>query len=57
VDVDRHLIAYDVGRTINPMLIEEQVVGGLAQGLGVALFEETFYTEEGRLFFGPSPTS
>jgi carbon-monoxide dehydrogenase large subunit/6-hydroxypseudooxynicotine dehydrogenase subunit gamma len=34
VTVERYLIAYDVGRAVNPMLVEGQLVGGLAQGLG-----------------------
>src|SRR5262249_52641087 len=34
VKVERYCIAYDVGRAVNPMLIEGQLVGGFAQGLG-----------------------
>ncbi|HEV2468602.1 MAG TPA: molybdopterin cofactor-binding domain-containing protein [Candidatus Sulfotelmatobacter sp.] len=34
--------AHDVGRAINPMLIEGQIEGGVAQGLGMALMEEFF---------------
>ena len=37
VAVEKYLIAYDVGRAVNPMLVEGQLVGGLAQGLGGAL--------------------
>jgi CO/xanthine dehydrogenase Mo-binding subunit len=47
VDVERYLIAYDVGRAVNPMLIEGQLVGGFAQGLGGALFEEFCYDDRG----------
>jgi len=47
VRVERYLIGYDVGRAVNPMLIEGQLVGGLAQGLGGALFEEFTYDEDG----------
>jgi carbon-monoxide dehydrogenase large subunit/6-hydroxypseudooxynicotine dehydrogenase subunit gamma len=47
VTVERYLIAYDVGRAVNPMLIEGQLVGGLAQGLGGALAEEFRYDERG----------
>ena len=36
----RYVAAHDVGRAINPMLIEGQVAGGIAQGLGMALMEE-----------------
>ncbi|MBV9686582.1 MAG: xanthine dehydrogenase family protein, partial [Alphaproteobacteria bacterium] len=40
VTVERFLVAYDVGRSINPMLVEGQLIGGFAQGLGGALYEE-----------------
>jgi carbon-monoxide dehydrogenase large subunit len=47
VDVERYLIGYDVGRAVNPMLIDGQLVGGFAQGLGGALFEEFCYDDRG----------
>ena len=47
VRVERYLIAYDVGRAVNPMLVEGQLVGGFAQGLGGALAEEFRYDERG----------
>ena len=34
VKIERFLVAYDVGRAVNPMMIEGQIVGGFAQGLG-----------------------
>jgi aerobic carbon-monoxide dehydrogenase large subunit len=48
VRVERYLVANDVGRAINPMLVEGQIVGGFAQGLGGALFEEFRYDEAGQ---------
>ncbi|MEE8438816.1 MAG: xanthine dehydrogenase family protein molybdopterin-binding subunit [Micropepsaceae bacterium] len=48
VKVERYLIAYDVGRAVNPKLVEGQIVGGFAQGLGGALFEEFLYNEQGQ---------
>ncbi|CAH1651017.1 MULTISPECIES: xanthine dehydrogenase family protein molybdopterin-binding subunit [unclassified Chelatococcus] len=48
VQVERYLVAYDVGRAINPMLIEGQIVGAAAQGIGGALLEEFVYSEEGQ---------
>jgi aldehyde oxidoreductase len=36
----RIVAAHDVGRAINPLLVEGQVHGGIAQGLGMALMEE-----------------
>ena len=47
VSVERYLVAYDIGRAVNPMLVEGQIVGGLVQGLGGALFEEFLYDERG----------
>jgi carbon-monoxide dehydrogenase large subunit/6-hydroxypseudooxynicotine dehydrogenase subunit gamma len=48
IDILKYLIAYDVGRAINPMLVEGQLVGGFAQGLGGALLEESSYSAEGQ---------
>jgi carbon-monoxide dehydrogenase large subunit/6-hydroxypseudooxynicotine dehydrogenase subunit gamma len=48
VDVERYLIAYDVGRAVNPLLVEGQLAGGLAQGLGGALLEEFEYDSSGQ---------
>jgi aerobic carbon-monoxide dehydrogenase large subunit len=47
VRVERYGIAYDIGRAINPALVHGQIVGGYAQGLGGALFEEFTYSEHG----------
>jgi carbon-monoxide dehydrogenase large subunit len=47
VEIERYLVSYDVGRAINPMMIEGQIVGGAAQGIGGALFEEFAYDERG----------
>jgi len=47
VAIERYLLAYDVGRAVNPMLIEGQLAGGFAQGVGGALLEEFLYDERG----------
>jgi aerobic carbon-monoxide dehydrogenase large subunit len=47
VTVERVLAAYDVGRAINPMLVEGQLVGGVVQGIGGALYEEFLFDERG----------
>ena len=47
VTVERYLVAYDIGRAVNPMLVEGQIAGGFAQGLGGALLEEFRYDERG----------
>ncbi len=43
-----YLVTEDVGRKINPMIIEGQMAGGLAQGIGGALLEEFVYDENGQ---------
>jgi carbon-monoxide dehydrogenase large subunit/6-hydroxypseudooxynicotine dehydrogenase subunit gamma len=47
VTIERYWIAYDIGRAINPALVRGQIVGGYAQGVGGALFEEFTYSERG----------
>ena len=42
-------VADDVGRVINPMIVEGQIHGGLAQGIGQALLENCVYDESGQL--------
>ena len=48
VKVLRYLVAYEVGRAVNPALVEDQLRGGVAQGVGGALFEEFAYDENGQ---------
>ncbi len=45
----RYVTVDDCGRVINPMIVEGQVHGGIAQGVGQALFERTVYDELGNL--------
>jgi CO/xanthine dehydrogenase Mo-binding subunit len=40
-------VAYDIGKAVNPMLVEGQLVGGVVQGLGGALLEEFLYDSRG----------
>lgn len=47
VAVERYLVAYDIGKAVNPMLVEGQIVGGVAQGIGGALYEEFTYDDRG----------
>jgi CO/xanthine dehydrogenase Mo-binding subunit len=49
VVVLRHVVAQDVGRALNPALVEGQMRGGVAQGVGWALYEELAHDEHGRL--------
>lgn len=48
VSVERFVIAYDIGRAVNPMLVDGQLVGAAAQGIGGALYEEFVYDETGQ---------
>lgn len=48
----RHLVVHDCGRMLNPLLVAEQIRGGVVQGLGGALYEELVYDAEGRLQTG-----
>jgi len=47
IAVERYLVGYDIGKAVNPMLVEGQITGGVAQGLGGALFEEFLYDAQG----------
>jgi aerobic carbon-monoxide dehydrogenase large subunit len=47
VAIERYLVAYDIGRAVNPMLVEGQIAGGVAQGIGGALYEDFCYDERG----------
>jgi len=56
VDIDtgfvkllRHWVVEDCGTIINPQLVDEQIRGGVVQGLGAALFEKCIYDERGQL--------
>ncbi len=48
----KHWCVEDCGTVINPMLVDEQIRGGIVQGIGAALFEECLYDAEGQLLNG-----
>jgi CO/xanthine dehydrogenase Mo-binding subunit len=52
VDVLRYLVVHDCGRVVNPRIVEAQVAGGVAQGIGGALLEELVYDDAGQLLTG-----
>src|SRR5699024_1762856 len=52
IDIQRYLAVDDVGRVINPLLADGQVHGGIAQGVGQALWEGISYSETGQLQSG-----
>lgn len=47
-----YVVAQDVGRALNPALVEGQMRGGATQGIGWALFEELVYDDQGQLLTG-----
>jgi len=47
VTIERYVMAYDIGKAVNPKLVEGQIAGGLAQGIGGALLEEFLYDDAG----------
>lgn len=49
VRVRRYVVVEDCGVVINPMVVDGQVHGGVAQGIGAALYEQLVYDEEGQL--------
>jgi len=52
IKILRYVAVDDCGRVINPMIVEGQVQGGIAQGIGQALYEEVVYDEAGQLLTG-----
>jgi carbon-monoxide dehydrogenase large subunit len=52
VTIEKYAIAHDCGVVVNPLLVEGQIVGGAAQGIGGALLEEFNYDADGQLLAG-----
>ena len=52
VKIRKYVCVDDVGEPINPLIIEGQVHGGLAQGIAQALFEEAVFDDDGNLTTG-----
>jgi aerobic carbon-monoxide dehydrogenase large subunit len=49
VEIKRYLVVHDCGTIINPMIVEGQIHGGVAQGIGNAFYEQLIYDEQGQL--------
>jgi carbon-monoxide dehydrogenase large subunit len=49
IDIKRYLVAHDCGTIINPLIVEGQIHGGVAQGIGNAFYEQLVYDEQGQL--------
>jgi carbon-monoxide dehydrogenase large subunit len=52
IKIERFVVAEDCGRVVNPLIVDGQVHGGVAQGIGAALYEEIIYDAEGQLHTG-----
>jgi carbon-monoxide dehydrogenase large subunit len=52
VELKRYIAVDDVGRKINPMIVDGQIHGGIAQGVGQALWEAAIYNADGQLLSG-----
>jgi carbon-monoxide dehydrogenase large subunit len=49
IRIDHFTVAEDCGRLVNPLIVDGQVHGGVAQGIGAALLEEVIYDEQGQI--------
>jgi CO/xanthine dehydrogenase Mo-binding subunit len=49
VEILRYVVMDDCGRVINPLIVRGQILGGLAQGIGGALYEEIAYDDNGQI--------
>ena len=47
-----YVVVHDCGKVLNPMVVDGQVQGGVAQGIGAAIYEEIIYDERGQLLTG-----
>jgi len=50
--VENYFVACDIGRQLNPLIVEGQLVGGVAQGIGGTFLEELTYSDDGQLTTG-----
>jgi CO/xanthine dehydrogenase Mo-binding subunit len=55
VEVERYAVVHDCGTVLNPLIVEGQIHGGVAHGLGNALWEAMVYDEAGQLLTGDLP--
>jgi carbon-monoxide dehydrogenase large subunit len=48
VEIVRYIVGHDCGNVINPLIVEGQIIGGVAHGLSNALYEEAIFDEQGQ---------
>ncbi|MCG8604487.1 xanthine dehydrogenase family protein molybdopterin-binding subunit [bacterium] len=49
VEIKKYVVVHDCGKVINPLILEGQIHGGVAQGIGNAFYEQLVYSESGQL--------
>ena len=49
VSIQRYVVVHDCGRLVNPVIVDGQIHGGVAHGIGNAFFEELVYDDQGQL--------
>ena len=52
IDVQKYVVVHDCGRVINPLILDGQIHGGVAQGIGNAFYEQLVFDEQGQLLTG-----
>ncbi|WP_419888047.1 xanthine dehydrogenase family protein molybdopterin-binding subunit [Neobacillus niacini] len=52
IDILNYVVAHDAGKIINPLIADGQLMGGVAQGIGGAIYEEIVYDKNGQLLTG-----
>jgi len=52
VTILRYIVVEDCGTIINPLVVDGQIQGGVAQGIGMALYEQAIYDENGQFLTG-----
>jgi CO/xanthine dehydrogenase Mo-binding subunit len=52
VDIQKFVVVHDCGRVINPLILDGQIQGGVAQGIGNSFYEHLIYDENGQLLNG-----
>jgi carbon-monoxide dehydrogenase large subunit len=52
IEIQKYFAVEDCGNVINPMVVEGQILGGIAQGVGQALYEHGIYDDDGQLVTG-----
>ncbi len=52
VTIQKYVVVHDCGAVINPLILDGQIHGGVAQGIGNAFYEQIIYNDEGQLLTG-----